>query len=281
MYWTEDGQAVISAQRHFVGHKNELEMQWYRYDTASNTSHTMGPPHVLTRQLWEQLEADHPGWISPSGEYVVYARVSLDAPYTPVPHGLDLPTMEIWIARSNGTDASRLYGPSVNCRTLARVMWLDQETEVFFECGYEGLSTIVMVMVDEVPVVVYDYSAEVGFGWMALSADRTKLAFTDINGMLSVSMLTSNQERLIGLGHRPNWSSDSRFLYYLKGSADTYSFVGIHMVDLDTGQDTALFPWLDYFPDTSEPVVGEFVVSPTDNMAVIELSDLWLVAWQP
>jgi len=280
VYWTEDGQSVVYALQRLVWPRYELEMQWYKYETASGTACPTGPHYTSDRQILERLHAERPGWISPSGKRVIYARVSPDEPYTPTPQGLDLPPIEIWTAKPDGTDAFRLYGPHPGCRNLGPTIWSAQETEVFFHCGYEGSDLLVMVTVDRKPVVHYSILAAAGFGWAALSPDRTRLAFTDINGILRVDAVNSSEDQILGLGRMPNWSSDSRSLYYLKVEQETYSLVGIFVADLESGMDAALFDWSGYFPD-KEPTIGYFAVSPTGNKVVLELEDLWLLMWSP
>jgi hypothetical protein len=135
--------------------------------------------------------------------------------------------------------------------------------------------------VDKNPVIHYVLFPGTYFGPTALSPDQTKLAYTDINGVLRIESLDSDKEWAIDLGFMPSWASDSRKLYHFKGGQDWYPLGDIYVLDLDTGMDTKFLAWSDYFPGREYYGGGCFEVSPTGHMAVVCLADLWLMKWSP
>lgn len=284
--WSRDGQSVVYAtwqeHRGIVG-------EWWEYEVSTGERHPIQPPFDLNPQIWTQLEASYvdetfiwfEGGLSPSSTRVVYNRLPPGHTYTPAPNEIYLPPYEIWTARSDGSDALRLD----YCYHIGQVIWLDQEEKVIFSCGYEGAEDIIMANVDGSSKV--DLTAVFGgLGLshrMALSPDETKLAFPDSIGRLQIASLDGSEVRPIARwGYMPNWSPDSRRLYYQK--ADRYTGpVDIHVYDLDTGTDTKLVSSPILAPGGTEISIPiGIVVSPLENAGVFhQFQGLWLVTWSP
>jgi len=110
------------------------------------------------------------------------------------------------------------------------------------------------------------------------------LAFPDAFGTLHIASLCSGEIQPIAQwGYMPNWSSDSRRLYYQHAVEFTDRLVDIHVYDLDTETGVMLMPSpLHASEDTvSIPTGGTFVVSPQEDAAIFENGGLWLVRWLP
>ncbi len=286
-HWSEDGQSVVYAT--WEEHRGVIEA-WWEYDIPTGECRAIQPPFDLDLQVWVQLEATYidetfiwfEGGLSPTGTRIVYNRLPLGHTYTPAPDEIYIAPYEIWTARSDGTDAVRLQ----SCYHIGQAIWLDQERKVIFSCGYEGPHDIHMASVDGSS---HEYLSAVfgGLGLshqMALSPDETKLAFPDALGTLQIASLDGSEVRPIARwGYMPNWSPDSRRLYYQHLEEFDDHFVDIRVYDLDTGGDTLLIPSPKHASGgtgVSIPV-GTFVVSPLENAAVFKSQGLWLVMWSP
>lgn len=283
--WSEDGRSMVYAT--WGEHRGVIE-GWWEYEVSTGERHHIQPPFDLNLQVWTQLEASYvnetfiwfEGGLSPSGTRIVYNRLPLGHTYTPTPDEIYIAPYEIWTARSDGSDAVRLQ----SCYHIGWAIWLDQERKVIFSCGYEGPHDIGMASVDGNSFV--DLTAVFGglctSHQMALSPDETKLAFPDSLGTLQIASLDDGEVQPIARwGYMPNWSPDSRRLYYQHLEEFEDHFADVRVYDLDSGADTLLIPSSKHTADgrgVSIPV-GTFVVSPLENAAIFENRGLWLVMW--
>jgi hypothetical protein len=284
-YWSEDGQSVIYATP--GGHYGTTG-RWWQYKVAAGERHPIEPPFNLNPEIWVQLEASYVedafvwfgGGISPSGARVVYNRLPPGYNHTPAPDDFSLPPYEAWTARLDGSDAGSLRS---YCPYLVQAIWLDQERKVLLVCSYEGGGGVSMANVDGSPPADPLGGLTISH-WAALSPDETKLAFPDAFGTLRIAFLDSGEIRPVAQwGYMPNWSPDSRRLYYQHATEFADYLADIRVYDLDTGTDALLQPWPPYEPvDTlSVPTGGIFVVSPQENAAISADRGLWLVRWSP
>ena len=152
-YWSENGQSVIYGTGYDEGGRKIRT--WREYNVEQDDLHQVAPPSDMDDQVLEQLEAKRRVQISPRGEYVLYMRISPGYEnYTPGPdEGPWGPPVEVWAARSDGSQAWKLYGPYGGCRTLGDAVWFDGERQVIFDCGYEGPPTVLIAQVDGSSVV--------------------------------------------------------------------------------------------------------------------------------
>lgn len=286
--WSEDGQSLV----YVTGQGGNTAGDWWEYEVSSGEVHAAQPPFELDPELWVELEAQpvdmgmlwFRGALSPSGAWVAYNRLPVGHTYTPAPNEFYLPPYEIWTARSDGSQASRIG----RCYRAGQIVWFDQERRIIFDCGYEGPPDIVMANVDgssaEYLNDVTAFRGSLGFGWMALSPGETKLAITDASGMLQIVPLDGSEVQAIARwGSVSNWSSDNRRLYYLQGKDDFFDQPEFYVYDVDTRTSTKLFS----SPlRTSDGVLIEIptgvAVSPLENAAVFhQFQGLWLVTWSP
>jgi len=283
VHWSKNGQSVVYTTYIFDDQGVQVK-GWYEYEVTCEKLCSIDPPFALDHQVWEQLEATRPGAVSPSGTRVLYIRPSPTC--TPAP-GEFVPLVEIWAAQADGSNALRLGGPGRACQTIGQVIWFDQERKMIFDCGYEGPPDIIIASMDERSLV--SLSAVTAFdgllgGGMALSPDEMKLALTDASGVLQVVSLDSGEVQSIARwGYAPNWSPDSRRLYYLQGQEEFTRFGNVHIYDLDTGTNAEFLVSPIHAPDGTDIniAVDKFVVSPLENAAVFQSRGLWLVTWFP
>lgn len=284
MCWSDDGRSIIYAT---WGERREVIDEWWEYEVSAHERYPIKPPFDLDPQLWDQLEASHVdeafiwfrGGLSPSGARVVYNRLPPGYNHTPAPDDFSLPPYEAWTARSDGSDAVRLQ----SCPYISQAIWLDQERKILLSCSYEGGGGVSIANVDGSPPVDPLEGLTVS-DWVALSPDETKLAFSDAFGTLHIAFLDSGETRSVRQwGYLPNWSPDSRRLYYQHLREFTDRFADIRVYDLDTGDDTLLLPSSIHTSDSTgvSIPVGTFAVSPLENSAVFENRGLWLVTWSP
>jgi hypothetical protein len=290
VYWSENGESVRYAT--LVIDEQGKEMRtWWEYDVERDNRHEIASPFDWDDWIWKQLGAKHRGKISPSGEYILYMRVSPGYDnYTPAsgegPWG---PPVEVWAARSDGGRAWKVYGPYGGCRTLGDVVWFDEERRVVFDCGYEGPSTVLIAQVNGSSVVALRgttaFTDSLGYAGMALSRDETMLALTGQFGNLQIVPLDGSDVRHIArYGSSPSWSFDSRRVYYMRTEKEWGDSADIYMYDLDVGTDTRILPSPLCTPDGTELYMRQspFAVSPLENAAVIFASgSLWLATWSP
>jgi hypothetical protein len=284
-YWSEDGQSVIYATS---GERYGTIGRWWQYQVSVGERYPTEPPFNLNPEIWAQLEASYVedafvwfgGGISPSGARVVYNRLPLEHNYTPTPDEIYFPPYEAWTARLDGSDAGSLHS---YCPYPVQAIWLDQERRILLVCSYEGGGGLSMASVGGSPPSDPLGGLAVSH-WAALSPDETKLAFPDAFGTLHIAFLDSGEIRPVAQwGYRPNWSPDSRRLYYQHATEFADYLADIRVYDLDTGTDSLLKPWPSYEPvdALSVPTGGIFVVSPQENAAISADRGLWLVRWSP
>jgi hypothetical protein len=282
VYWSADGQSVIYATS---GERSGTVGKWWRYQVLADERYPIEPPFDLNPEIWVQLEASYVddafvwfgGGISPSGARVVYNRLPPGYNHTPAPDDFPLPPYEAWTAQSSGSDTTRLQ----SCPYITQAIWLDRERKILLVCSYEGGGGISIVSVDGVSPPSDPLGGLTVSHWVTLSPDETKLAFPDAFGTLRIAFLDSGEIRQVAQwGYMPNWSSDSRRLYYQHAVEFTDRLADIRVYDLDTGTDTLLMPSpLHASGDTVSIPVGTFAVSPLENSAVFRNGGLWLVRW--
>jgi len=288
VYWSENSKSVLYTTLAIDEQGREIRT-WWEYDVERGDRREIASPIDLDDQVWEQLVAKCCGKISPSGEYVLYMRTSPGHDnYTPAPEeGPSGPPVEVWAARSDGSQAWRLYGPDGSCRTLGDAVWFDGERQVIFDCGYEGPSMVLVAQLDGSSVTslraMTAFTDSMGYGGMALNPDETMLAVTGTLGKLQVVPLDGSDVRHIArFGFSPNWSLDSQRLYYMRTEQEWGDSADVYMYDLSTGMDTKILSSPLYTFGGTELHLGQYllVVSPLENAAVIFASgSLWLVTW--
>ncbi len=283
--WADDGQSVIYALR---------SGDWWRYDVATGVHAPMQPPFRLDlRALGEKLgatslsvsnfSADYLwfwGDISPSGEWIVYNRLPPGYDQTPTPEGFYLDPYQVWTARTDGSEARSLG----YCYSVGYVIWLNEEQEIIFSCGYEGPADIRWAAVDGSREK--DLSSDFGLlGPMALSPDESLLAFIDGVDRLQIAALDGSEIRLISrFGWGLSWSQDSRRLYYSYFEEWGADSADIHVYDWETGEDQEVVTSPVMTAEGKAVTIGgnaSLAVSPLGNAAILESSGLWLVQWSP
>jgi dipeptidyl aminopeptidase/acylaminoacyl peptidase len=289
IYWSEDGQLVVYGTRLVIDEQGGKTRTWWEYDVERGRRHRVAPPFSVDDQILEQLRAARRVQISPSGEYVLYMRVSPGYDnYTPTPEeGPWGPPVEVWAARSDGSQAWKLYGPDASCRTLGDAVWFDRERKVIFGCGYEGPSMVLVARVDGSSVAGLRaetaFTDSLGYEGMALSPDETMLALTGTFGKLQVVPLDGGDVWYVApFGFSPRWSPDGQRVYYMRTMEEFDDSADIHMYDLNTGTDTKILSSPLCTSDGTELYMRQFpfAVSPLENAVVIFASgSLWLVAW--
>ncbi len=282
--WSEDGQSVVYATQ---GERLGTIKEWWQHEVATGERHPIQPPFELDPEIWAQLEASYVddvfvwfgGGLSPSGARVVYSRLPPGYNHTPAPDDFSLPPYEAWTAQSDGSNAVRLQ----SCPHIGQAIWLAQERKILLVCSYEGGGGVSIASVDGTPPVDPLEGLTVSH-WVALSPDETMLAFPDAFGTLHIASLDDGEIQPVAQwGYMPNWSSDSRRLYYQHAVEFTDGLADVRVYDLDMGTDTLLMPSpLHASGDTvSVPTGWMFVVSPLEDAAVFENGGLWLVRWTP
>lgn len=277
VYWSADGQAIIYATWR---EQREVVEAWWKYELATGKQSLIQAPFNLDLGIWEQLEASFineesiwfEGGISPSGTYIVYNRLPIDHTYTPMPNEIYIPPLEVWIANLDDGEARKLG----RCYRVDQVFWLAQEQQIIFSCGYEGPLDISMVNVDGSNFINLS-TVFGGLGLshkMALSPDETKLAVPDALGTLRVATLDGSEIQVIAKwGYMPNWSIDSRRLYYQRFEEFGDPSVDICVYDLSAGTNKVLISAKYGIP------LSTFAVSPQENAAVFVNRGLWLMTW--
>ena len=283
-YWSEDGQSVVYAT---WGEHQGIIKDWWKYDTSTGNYYLIQPPFDLNSQIWERLAASYVnetfiwfgGGLSPSGARVVYNHLPPGYSSTPDPDDFSLRSCEVWTARSDGSEAIKLQ----DCPGIIQAIWFDHERKVLLSCSYEGAAEVSVANVDGSSHSLLLGGLSVSHQ-IALSPDEKKLAFPDTLGTLGIAFIDGGEIRQISRwGYMPNWSPDSRRLYYQHLEKFGDYFAEIRVYDLDSGTDTLLIPSPEYTSDgtgVSIPV-GIFAVSPLENAAVFENRGLWLVTWFP
>lgn len=290
--WSSDNQSVIFST--YSTDQDETLIEWWNYVIATGTTRPMEEPFHLDPQIWEDLEAtrfsniDPLGTISPSGLWFIFTRVSPDSSSTPVPDKPSLLPVEIWIANLDGSKARKIGGPFPGCQKLGQIAWSHQESRVLFTCGYEGPSGLFLANTDgswsATLGEITGFEAGVGFGHIAVSPDGSQIALTDSSGMLQIVPLDGADSKDIGFGLMPNWSLDSRRLYYLRGQEYMSGPIdGIHVYDVETGIDSEVLQSPIHSPSGDGVTIskGQFAVSSAENAAVFQSRGLWLVVWSP
>jgi len=291
MRWSEDGQSVLYATARKGDTEESWVEEWWRYDISRGEVQSTNPPFEIDPNLWAQLAARHSpppgswfwGTISPSGTRVVYNRLPLGYNYTPAPNEFHLPPYEIWVARSDGSDAVTLG----KCWQVGQVVWFDDESKIIYSCGYEGAPEIHIASVDGAfSNWLNDVTAFEGLlgGWMALSPDEMKLALTDEVGLLQIVPLDGSPIQCVAQwGIASAWSSDGRMLYYLQGEDAVFEQSALYVYDVETRRSTKLFSSPLYAADgvsVKIPSPPALMVSPLGDRAVFyESRGLWLASW--
>jgi len=276
--WSEDGQSVLYAT--WRDQREKID-GWWKYEIETGNHYRVSPPLAIDLEVLTPLEASYKndafmwfgGGISPGGKYLVYNRLPQDHTYTPTPDELYIPPMEMWIANSDGSQARKLRP----CYSIGWVIWLEQESRLIFSCGYEGAHDIGMINVDGssyVDLTAKFDGASASFP-MALSPDGTTLAFPDALGGLQIAEIGSGEVRSVARwGQRPNWSADSRRLYYQYQEDFDASAPDIHIYDLTSATDNVFIP-----ATIRTRPMDAFTMSPLENAAVFEDQGLWLMTW--
>ena len=116
---------------------------------------------------------------------------------------------------------------------------------------------------------------------MALSPDETMLALTGQFGNLQIVPLDGTDVRHVArYGFSPDWSVDSRRVYYMRTEREWGDSADIYVYNLDTGTDTEILPSPLCTSDGTELHMWEslIAVSPFEDTAAIMASgSLWLV----
>jgi hypothetical protein len=288
MRWSDDGQSVV----YVTGQGGSTEGDWWRYDISRGEVQSIDPPFEIDPNLWAQLGARDSLWpgswfwgeISPSGAQVAYIRLPVGHTYTPAPDEFYLPPYEIWTARSDGSQASRIG----RCYRARQIIWFDQERKIIFDCGYEGPSAVIIASVDgssaEYLNDVTAFRGSLGWGSMALSPDETILALTDAVGRLQIVPLDGSPiQHIAQWGVVSAWSPDSRRLYYLQGGDASFKQSALYVYDVEAQRSTKLFSSPLYAADgIMVEITSDIIVSPLENAAIFyQFQGLWLVTWSP
>jgi hypothetical protein len=286
--WSQDGLFVVYATRTVSNQPS----QWWQFNVASRTYDRTQPPAKLDIRIWSLLDAINPpqdvdllNHISPSGRHLIYTRMAEQSTLstTKTPQEFSRTPVEIWIADSDGSRASRLG--ACGCRMIYGTIWFDNERKVIITCGYEGPPCINFADVDGSwfasleDVTGYQHGS---WGDLTLSPDETTLAIIDIvdPGNLWLVSLEGGNTRLIARNaSSPSWSSNGRRLYYLQG-ADSLSAVSIQIYDVASDRSSTIVEWSTLQALSPTPTLGaRLEVSPQENGAIIWYGALWLVKW--
>jgi Tol biopolymer transport system component len=197
---------------------------------------------------------------------------------------------EIWVANIDASNPVKIANPYPGCQSIGQVIWFENETKVLFSCGYEGPNSLFLAATDGSMFVPFNELVGMvtneGFSGTAMSPNESWLAFTDSHGTLQVVAINGGQSFAIPFGLRPNWSQDSRRLYYLKGNDEMFGAIrGIWMYDLDSHTEIEILPLPVHSPDNQEIQIyagaGTFAVSPEETALVFQSRGLWLATWSP
>jgi hypothetical protein len=297
-FWTADNQTLVYAQAEKC--PTGCKTTWYRFDLASGVTTTFKSEIVtIDPEVWKRLtNLQNPPEItprkdpnvSPSGEWVIYSRMSPSYTPPPCPKGPCLPPMELWLARVDGSKSAKIsdLGRGIGCGALG---WFDSERKALLSCGYEGPVHFVVADLQKSTLIEFDEIAKqhvITLGSATLSRDGERLAVDNIlTQSVELQVIPLNGSAIVNLGLRaeaPQWSADGQRLYYeQRVTPDKCTPAAIHVYDFAANQDRIMLgPEVVLSPTqrvTLDACHHTFLVSPAEDAILLGLdeSGSWIV----
>ncbi len=285
-FWSEDGQIIYAFAPGYCGDK---PLKWVVYDITTRSTTAISSPLKYDPSIWQRLNVPEPlsglglypelqEYISPSGEHVIYTVTHGDPFTTPHPAA----RVEVWVANLSSHRKVKLsFDASIGI--IHQASWINDETKVVFDFGYEGGVELYIADVREGTVVslndVSDFKGGTEQLW-AMSPDGTTLAVIDLQLNLWLVSLEDGKKKFVEqLTRHPSWSKDSKSLYYWWGPSfeDTGT---LRVYDITSGNISALVSQSSFTSafDTSPLVfAGDFAVSPSGGKILLWGGSLRLV----
>ena len=214
--WSADGKTLYYA---LSPAPSAYLLDWYAYDPISQGSRALHSPNYGFADLWRKIDFGFPrntgpfsevlGFTSPDFERAIYPNAGF-------PEAVTNPNY-IFVIIGDSTNRQRVLGPIFR-GTVGRAAWIDSETRVIFDYRYEEhtiiyLADLVSGRTDtlfELPVAEAEWRVSPDDKYLLVPQNgRSELIPLDGDDALSL-------ETPGGMA-RPEWSSDSRTIYFWAG----------------------------------------------------------------
>lgn len=284
LIWSNEAK-ILKLTRFSSNQKKDyiIESWEYIFPRGEIKSNTFKINHA---EKWDRLELDsfaYESAVSPSGQWVIFTKISQET--TPKTSEISPTPVEIWIARIDGSNAIKIGGPLPGCQNMGKVIWIEQEKKIIFTCGFDGPDLLYIANTDGSKISYLDeivgISLNVGFKWISISPDQTRLAFTDYYGVLHIIKLDGIESQEIPFGLAPYWSYDGERLFYIKGSDVMFAHInGINMCEIKSGTESQILASPVIGPDGEKVSIspGPIAVSPMENSIIFYSNGFWLAS---
>ncbi len=280
-FWSDEGKLVYAFR---LDNTNKKILAWNVYDPGTHSSITISSPLKYDRRVWQRLGVPEPykdtdvypelsGYVSPSGKYVIY---SVD--HGDISLGSTDPSAkrEFWLSSSDGRQKRKLLEGFL-LGGISDIAWLNDETKVIFDYGYEGGVRLYIVDIPKRTVTPLSEMSEFKGGteqrW-AVSPDGKTLAIIDFDLNLYLLDLGTGKTMAIDRKARhPWWSKDGRALYYWWGPE--FEDVTLRSYDMVSGNISCVVDLVD-FANRLIPY-DRYAISPDGSRIAFWKPGLWIV----
>lgn len=279
--------------------------KWRRLDLQSMQVEKVdnAPGHVneFTQLTW--LEESIPtSQTSPDGEHVIYQRTPEGyVPPTPPPKYYHLDPFELWSAKLDGSEKTRLWAWKLGCLKNIIPSWFMNGKKVIVTCYHSdgGLFQRAVVNIDGSKAQTFSewvgIPEEKGTPFninfrpiVWLSPDDSQVVFNKENGELWIGLPEAKAapEKILDFGFWPRWSLDGRHIYFL--STNSSSPVGVPDITVYNlvEKTSKVILSKDILGKANGKLeigkTGEWQFSPNGNAILAKTldSELWLISWR-
>ena len=224
VFWADDGSYVAIAMR-------ELEpstgiatstLDWAAYYPLTNTVAMIASPLAYDRSVWQRLHIPDPtrqmvlpelrGWVSPTGQHVIFTLSNTNDCFAA--EGKTL----IWLA-DLGSDQRRQLAERYACGSILQAAWLNDESAVVFDFGYEGPRELWLAEVNSGSLTLLDKltgrPVATDAYWTLSSTGQLAILNSPEGYALEViDLATGSVITVTEAASWPSWSGDGDWLYY-------------------------------------------------------------------